>query len=98
MSQAAKPEPQPEPKKRRRRARVEPEVPLGSLSQPLAVPAGTKTCAACESSTLTRVPMRLGSGESVTFVSCQDCEERVWVTSDGELLDVSEVLGRADRK
>lgn len=88
----------PEPKKRRRRARVEPEVPLGSLSQPLSVPEGTKVCGQCGSATLTRVPMKLGNGEAVTFVSCQDCEERVWVTAPGERLEVAEVLARADRK
>ncbi len=89
---------EPAPKKRRRRKNVEPEVPLGSLSQPLSVPEGTKACRHCGSTTLTRVPLTLGSGEDVTFVSCQDCEERVWVTPSGELLDMAEVLGRADRK
>ncbi len=86
------------PKKRRRRTRIEPEIPLGSLSQPLSVPEGTKACGQCGSTTLTRVPLKLGSGEDITFVSCQDCEERVWLTPTGESLDVAEVLGRADRK
>ena len=86
------------PKRRRRRAVVEPDVELGSLSQNLPVPRGTKVCRACGTETLTRVPMKIGDGTEVTFVSCQDCEERVWVTVEsGEFLELADILARSGK-
>lgn len=88
---------EPAPKRRRRRSQPEPEVALGSLSQKLPVAKGTEKCAPCGSALLTRVPMKV-EGEPVTFVSCQDCEDRAWVTAEGSRIDVATVLGRTDRK
>lgn len=90
---------EPAPRKRRRRAaEEEQDVPLGSLSQRLPVPSGTETCLPCGATLLTRVPMSLGDGTAVTFVSCPECEDRVWVTVDGDRLGLVEVLGRAERQ
>lgn len=86
------------PRKRRRRTEEQQDVPLGSLSQRLPVPSGTETCLPCGASLLTRVPMTLADGTAVTFVSCPDCEDRVWVTGDGDRLDVAEVLARTERQ
>lgn len=83
------------PPKRRRRGTPEPQ-PLGSLSRNEKVAAGTEKCAACGSSTLTRVPMTLADGTTATFVSCQDCEERVWVRADGAVLSTDAVIERPE--
>lgn len=85
------------PAKRRRRGTPEPQ-PLGSLSRNEKVATGTEACAACGSRSLTRVPVTLADDVSATFVSCQDCEERVWVRPDGAVLSTDDVIDRPERQ
>ncbi len=48
------------------------------------VPADPQRCSACGGGELTRLPMVLTDGTDVTFVSCQRCERREWLTSDAD--------------
>lgn len=83
----------------RRRAAVVETPPLGSLSQAHEVAPGSRECLHCGSPMLTRVPMTLADGTAVTFVSCQDCERRAWLSAeDGSEIGIDAVLGRTGRK
>ncbi|WP_231495928.1 hypothetical protein [Cellulomonas sp. HZM] len=56
---------------------------------------GTKVCARCGSSDVTRIRMALRDGRPAVFVSCKACEQTNWFAlgGDGTPLDRSEVLG-----
>lgn len=86
------------PSPRRRRATPKPDVQLGSLSQAAQFAPGTRECTECGSVELTRVPMALTDGATVTFVSCQECEASAWVDAEGALLEHEAVLRRSGRR
>ena len=69
-------------------------VPLGSLTQRQSSP--TTTCAACGSSSVTRIGLSLTDGSPVELTSCHECEHRSW-TEYGQPLTVSRVLDKARR-
>jgi hypothetical protein len=65
------------------------------------MPAGPTRCGACGGEDLTRVPMSLGDGSGVVFVSCGGCESREWfeTTAHGWVpLPIDVVLSRSARK
>jgi hypothetical protein len=51
---------------------------------------------------LTNVPMVLTDGTGVTFVSCQSCEGREWLTPDGDggwsSIPIESVLARSAKR
>lgn len=77
----------------RRSATVRPSAPLGSLIQRSA--AEMVHCAACASTRVTQISMRLTDGSAATLTSCHVCEHRSWATPDGGVLPVTTVLDRA---
>ena len=60
------------------------------------------SCGACGSAALTRLPMVLTDGTEVTFISCQACEAREWLSVDEEgiwrTLPIESVLQRSARR
>lgn len=88
----------PAPRTRRRAAAAPDATPLGSLSQAIVVPAGTRGCASCGGTDLTRVPLRLNDGAEVVFVSCHDCESRGWFDAEGKPVTDEHVQSRSGRK
>ena len=68
---------------RRRRKTAEPDVPLGSLSQPQGAVAGPVTCPDCASESLTRLVVANPVGVPAVFVSCHDCERSGWFAVEG---------------
>ena len=54
------------------------------------------SCAACASNRVTEITMTLTDGSVVDFVSCHSCERKTW-TQGGRLLDISAVLGKAQK-
>ena len=58
-------------------------------------------CGACGSAALTRLPMVLTDGTEVTFISCQSCEAREWLSVDEvgtwRSLPIESVLARSAR-
>lgn len=81
--------------------RSEPEPPLGSLIRPADVPTtGTAVCERCGGDLLTRLHLTLADGTDVVFVSCQQCEHRVWYPADGAgpPLTRQEVVRRSARR
>ncbi len=55
-----------------------------------------ETCAACDSTRVTRLTMTLTDGSPVDFTSCHDCEHKSW-RGQGDVLDLTDVLGRATK-
>ena len=55
------------------------------------------TCPSCGSQRLTSLSMTLTDGSDVCFLSCHNCEHRVWADEAGRL-DISDVLSRAMKK
>ena len=53
-------------------------------------------CAACAGRRVTAITMTLTDGSSVDFSSCHSCERKSW-TQDGRELDISSVLGKAQK-
>ena len=68
---------------RRRRKTAAPDIPLGSLSQPLGAVAGPPACPECRSESLTRLMVANPVGVPAVFVSCHDCERSGWFAVDG---------------
>ncbi|NTW40151.1 MAG: hypothetical protein HGA44_09725 [Cellulomonadaceae bacterium] len=76
------------------------------MSTPVQGPAdpspGPGECSSCRSTSLTRLPMVLTDGTDVTFVSCQTCERREWLTADDRgtwtSIPIASVLERSSRK
>lgn len=60
------------------------------------------TCGSCGSEDLTRLPMVLTDGTGVTFVNCQSCEAREWLSleEDGSwtVLPIETVLERSAKR
>jgi hypothetical protein len=84
---------EPRPRPRRRKA-VEPEAPLGSLSQPRGPVPGPALCPGCSSGSLTRLSLPTRSTVPAVFVSCHDCERSgYYAADDGRELSRSTVLG-----
>lgn len=82
----------------RRRRGARPTEPLGSLSSPVPVAPGTRSCSGCGAEELTRVDMTLADGTDVVFVSCYRCETTSWVGASGQTLDPDDVLPRMRRQ
>ena len=55
------------------------------------------SCAACQSSRITRISMTLTDGTPVDFTSCHDCEHKVWTDCGGDLA-LTGVLDRTRRR
>lgn len=53
-------------------------------------------CAICGSSRVTTLAMTLTDGTPVSFVSCHNCEHRVW-SHQGSALGLPDVLARATK-
>ena len=53
-------------------------------------------CTSCAGTRVTAITMTLTDGSSVDFASCHSCERKSW-TQDGRELDVSAVLGKAQK-
>jgi hypothetical protein len=53
-------------------------------------------CVICGSGRVTTLGMTLTDGTPVSFVSCHNCEHRVW-THQGAALDLPDVLARATK-
>lgn len=68
---------------RRRRKTSTPDLPLGSLSQPLGAVTGPLSCPDCDSASLTRLVVANPVGVPAVFVSCHDCERSGWFAVDG---------------
>jgi siroheme synthase (precorrin-2 oxidase/ferrochelatase) len=68
----------------------------------VAEPRTPDTCGACGSEDLTRLPMVLTDGTEVTFVNCQACEEREWLSQDEDgtwyTLPIETVLQRSAKR
>lgn len=77
------------------RGAVPEPVPLGSLTQRRGAP--TMVCAACGSSSVTRIGLSLTDGSPVELTSCHECEDRRW-TEYGQPLTVSRVLDKARKR
>ncbi len=78
----------------RGRAAARPPEPLGSFLGPGGTPY-VASCDACDGTDLTRFRITLADGTDVEFVSCQRCEQRAWVTADGERLTLDDVSARS---
>jgi hypothetical protein len=59
-------------------------------------------CSSCSSVDLTALPMVLGDGTPVTFVSCHVCERREWLTAEDDgswsSIPIESVLARSGKK
>ncbi len=53
-------------------------------------------CTRCSGTRVTSITMTLTDGSSVDFASCHSCEGKSW-TSGGQELDISTVLGKAQK-
>ena len=53
-------------------------------------------CGACRGIRVTSITMTLTDGSSVDFSSCHACETKSW-KQDGRELDISSVLGKAQK-
>lgn len=53
-------------------------------------------CGACDGNRVTSISMTLTDGSSVDFSSCHGCETKSW-KQDGRELDISSVLGKAQK-
>jgi hypothetical protein len=56
-----------------------------------------QSCASCGSERVTTLAMTLTDGTPVTFRSCHDCEQRVWLDVAGPL-EFSDVLARTAKR
>lgn len=59
------------------------------------------TCGTCGGENLTRLPMVLADGTDVTFISCQACEAREWLSAEPDqswcTVPIESVLERSAR-
>lgn len=53
-------------------------------------------CGRCAGNRVTSITMTLTDGSSVDFASCHSCESKSW-KSEGRELDITSVLGRAQK-
>jgi hypothetical protein len=56
-----------------------------------------KACGTCAGNRVTSIEMTLTDGTPVDFISCHACESKSW-THDGRELDISTVLGKAQKQ
>ncbi|WP_188037393.1 hypothetical protein [Actinotalea sp. JY-7885] len=74
--------------------------PPGGLPGPGVPP--PERCSSCSGPDLTRLPLVLTDGTDVTFVSCNRCERREWITLDDtgawQSLPIDTIIQRSARK
>jgi formate dehydrogenase maturation protein FdhE len=68
---------------------------LSAQRSPLDAPA-ERRCPVCDSERVTEIAMTLTDGTPVHFLSCRDCESRVWREQSGTL-SFERVLAKATR-
>lgn len=76
--------------------------PVDPVPEPLPDRPRPERCGACGSAEVTALPMVLTDGTDVTFVACQVCEQRQWLTfaDDGtwSALPIEAVLERSAKR